>query len=112
MPRVTYIRAYWPSNHPDSKGSLPAGSHRAPMPGRRTCPPCVCPASTRSNLMRSAFMKISGECVSKIANGVRCMPLSDAPRLAYPEKRSEEHTSELQSRLHLVCRLLLEKKKN
>src|SRR2546422_4574325 len=26
--------------------------------------------------------------------------------------RSEEHTSELQSRLHLVCRLLLEKKKN
>src|SRR2546422_8593835 len=28
------------------------------------------------------------------------------------EWRSEEHTSELQSRLHLVCRLLLEKKKN
>src|SRR2546422_8495505 len=31
---------------------------------------------------------------------------------AYPPvHRSEEHTSELQSRLHLVCRLLLEKKK-
>src|SRR2546422_3883796 len=30
-------------------------------------------------------------------------------RVAAP--RSEEHTSELQSRLHLVCRLLLEKKK-
>src|SRR2546422_4610678 len=31
----------------------------------------------------------------------------------YPDanNRSEEHTSELQSRLHLVCRLLLEKKK-
>src|SRR2546429_2946239 len=29
-----------------------------------------------------------------------------------PPSRSEEHTSELQSRLHLVCRLLLEKKKN
>src|SRR2546422_10266461 len=28
-----------------------------------------------------------------------------------PRTRSEEHTSELQSRLHLVCRLLLEKKK-
>src|SRR2546422_4712730 len=28
-----------------------------------------------------------------------------------PAGRSEEHTSELQSRLHLVCRLLLEKKK-
>src|SRR5687768_17934497 len=30
---------------------------------------------------------------------------------ARPAGRSEEHTSELQSRLHLVCRLLLEKKK-
>src|SRR5699024_10483448 len=29
-----------------------------------------------------------------------------------PEERSEEHTSELQSRFDLVCRLLLEKKKN
>src|SRR5687768_17697007 len=30
---------------------------------------------------------------------------------AFIQARSEEHTSELQSRLHLVCRLLLEKKK-
>src|SRR5262245_64416601 len=29
-----------------------------------------------------------------------------------PSRRSEEHTSELQSLRHLVCRLLLEKKKN
>src|SRR5689334_24044593 len=29
-----------------------------------------------------------------------------------PRPRSEEHTSELQSQFHLVCRLLLEKKKN
>src|SRR2546422_11405007 len=33
-------------------------------------------------------------------------------RLGSTGMRSEEHTSELQSRLHLVCRLLLEKKKN
>src|SRR2546422_7127889 len=33
------------------------------------------------------------------------------PHLLGRQKRSEEHTSELQSRLHLVCRLLLEKKK-
>src|SRR2546422_11723971 len=33
------------------------------------------------------------------------------PDTAYVSYRSEEHTSELQSRLHLVCRLLLEKKK-
>src|SRR5687768_18156771 len=36
------------------------------------------------------------------------VPGSQEPRRA---PRSEEHTSELQSRLHLVCRLLLEKKK-
>src|SRR3989442_3788047 len=39
-----------------------------------------------------------------------------APPLGFPQRRqrvrrSEEHTSELQSRPHLVCRLLLEKKK-
>src|SRR5207249_6176416 len=33
------------------------------------------------------------------------------PELIQPQLRSEEHTSELQSRFHLVCRLLLEKKK-
>src|SRR2546422_4727324 len=33
-------------------------------------------------------------------------------RTEHNRERSEEHTSELQSRLHLVCRLLLEKKKN
>src|SRR2546422_6750817 len=38
----------------------------------------------------------------------RC--LAKDPGARFP--RSEEHTSELQSRLHLVCRLLLEKKKN
>src|SRR3712207_7171092 len=32
--------------------------------------------------------------------------------LPYVEVRSEEHTSELQSRQYLVCRVLLEKKKN
>src|SRR2546422_4875150 len=35
----------------------------------------------------------------------------DGPQRHGHRKRSEEHTSELQSRLHLVCRLLLEKKK-
>src|SRR3989449_7436724 len=34
-----------------------------------------------------------------------------ARHAAAQHRRSEEHTSELQSRLHLVCRLLLEKKK-
>src|SRR2546429_6680623 len=38
--------------------------------------------------------------------------VSEVVRLVPVPARSEEHTSELQSRLHLVCRLLLEKKKN
>src|SRR3712207_8707675 len=36
--------------------------------------------------------------------------LDDDARLRRSQKRSEEHTSELQSRQYLVCRLLLEKK--
>src|SRR3712207_7562819 len=36
---------------------------------------------------------------------------ADGRRFLHPGKRSEEHTSELQSRQYLVCRLLLEKKK-
>src|SRR2546429_7002824 len=48
------------------------------------------------------------------------LPISSRPHSGWPRataskwttrRRSEEHTSELQSRLHLVCRLLLEKKK-
>src|SRR2546422_5668638 len=53
------------------------------------------------------------------AERVDALPLT-ARQLSHPREqtrsvlgvRSEEHTSELQSRLHLVCRLLLEKKKN
>src|SRR2546422_1956624 len=42
---------------------------------------------------------------------LRLLPL-EFVKLEFADlKRSEEHTSELQSRLHLVCRLLLEKKK-
>src|SRR5687768_18106555 len=42
-------------------------------------------------------------------NGVKYFVTEERPQS--PGHRSEEHTSELQSRLHLVCRLLLEKKK-
>src|SRR3712207_7464141 len=41
----------------------------------------------------------------------RVRPAGDASRRAGRSARSEEHTSELQSRQYLVCRLLLEKKK-
>src|SRR3989442_10277351 len=40
-----------------------------------------------------------------------CAAVEFIVELAFLLRRSEEHTSELQSRPHLVCRLLLEKKK-
>src|SRR2546422_5314193 len=44
------------------------------------------------------------------ADAIR-VAIDEALRCKREGTRSEEHTSELQSRLHLVCRLLLEKKK-
>src|SRR2546429_5615556 len=52
------------------------------------------------------LLKVSWNKSVSAASGFNC---ARADQLL---KRSEEHTSELQSRLHLVCRLLLEKKKN
>src|SRR2546422_3489008 len=57
---------------------------------------CQTAANTRSGSRGSAARSTAP--VESLTDRVRC--------------RSEEHTSELQSRLHLVCRLLLEKKKH
>src|SRR5947208_15105807 len=46
-----------------------------------------------------------------ILSTTRLQYLGDEPDEVVQKKRSEEHTSELQSPDHLVCRLLLEKKK-
>src|SRR3989449_8259644 len=45
------------------------------------------------------------------AAGITPFTSGKTSNIARSANRSEEHTSELQSRLHLVCRLLLEKKK-
>src|SRR5207253_10679012 len=50
------------------------------------------------------FRSMSARCCSRL---FRCVSRTSRKR----SSRSEEHTSELQSRGHLVCRLLLEKKK-
>src|SRR3712207_7347781 len=47
----------------------------------------------------------------RLVGEVGDLPLEEV-RLDGRQRRSEEHTSELQSRQYLVCRLLLEKKKN
>src|SRR3989449_7329825 len=57
-------------------------------------------------ILANVLLEADGEAVR-----VTATDLEVGARVAIPAKRSEEHTSELQSRLHLVCRLLLEKKK-
>src|SRR2546427_1879045 len=51
-------------------------------------------------------------CHAAIEARNRAKPASLLPRRCFGKRRSEEHTSELQSQSNLVCRLLLEKKKN
>src|SRR2546422_7625224 len=76
-----------------------------------------------TTLFRSLQERIVGSrALERLGTGVVCRvrPGTDQrPRYGCRHRhrlrrgtRSEEHTSELQSRLHLVCRLLLEKKKN
>src|SRR2546429_756269 len=63
------------------------------------------PAQERTSRTRQSA------CKTRHLVGLKSAALSGRKRVAC-STRSEEHTSELQSRLHLVCRLLLEKKKN
>src|SRR5690554_7748634 len=49
--------------------------------------------------------------IIKVNDTIYMRPITVEPKIILHD-RSEEHTSELQSRPHLVCRLLLEKKKN
>src|SRR2546422_10622740 len=53
------------------------------------------------------YVNLSGLAVRELLSRFEC----DPAEMIVIYDRSEEHTSELQSRLHLVCRLLLEKKK-
>src|SRR2546422_6619680 len=64
------------------------------------------------------FVTVSNKVLDRISVcQPRELPVAEGDRLHLKANRrlasgrSEEHTSELQSRLHLVCRLLLEKKK-
>src|SRR2546429_4462632 len=71
--------------------------------GTRRSTPCL--ISTRQDVETPSFTRI----LHPSAPGTT--PPICRPACRPQGRRSEEHTSELQSRLHLVCRLLLEKKK-
>src|SRR5687768_17695810 len=77
------------------------------------------PTRRSSDLVPSGRRRCAACCSGSRSRAVFTLPppmcewMSIAPAITtQPEARSEEHTSELQSRLHLVCRLLLEKKNN
>src|SRR3989449_7229168 len=82
---------------------MPAAARPAPscitQPGFPVATTCGRAALSEASLGASTARDIAG---STSANN---------PALPQHCSRSEEHTSELQSRLHVVCRLLLEKKK-
>src|SRR5688572_32075735 len=59
-----------------------------------------------TTLFRSGLSTARGRTAHALTHGLEAAPRRCARR------RSEEHTSELQSQSNLVCRLLLEKKKN
>src|SRR3712207_7356604 len=60
--------------------------------------------------LESVLIAASGVSIS--ADAIEACTLAGIPIDFVDWRRSEEHTSELQSRQYLVCRLLLEKKKN
>src|SRR2546425_9534572 len=67
----------------------------------------------RSPPLRSRFIaKSTGETVIQLCETGKLNSMPSAAHIPRYATRSEEHTSELQSLAYLVCRLLLEKKKN
>src|SRR5687768_18111029 len=69
--------------------------------------------STSTHTTARSVEWLKSKCVMRTSEREQARRLQElyASGQSETRKRSEEHTSELQSRLHLVCRLLLEKKK-
>src|SRR3712207_7871303 len=77
----------------------------------RRAPISPSPDQSWSGWMRKPEQRCARVCIRSVRGG-RQADLVTLFRLhSTPRPRSEEHTSELQSRQYLVCRLLLEKKK-
>src|SRR2546429_5984053 len=84
--------------------------HRAPQEAKETPSSLSASVSCRrlscQNTTATAMNSREPGMIAEMENMLAALAAAHNP------KRSEEHTSELQSRLHLVCRLLLEKKKH
>src|SRR2546422_7855887 len=68
------------------------------------------PSPLGDRLMLTALRQSGGDAVA-VTDAQLVAAAEQLQTLEGVDARSEEHTSELQSRLHIVCRLLLEKKK-
>src|SRR2546422_1601482 len=81
-------------------------------PPRSTLFPYTTLFRSRVSPARRAEARATFDRATRMREDLEAQPESDRRKSDYEKLiRSEEHTSELQSRLHLVCRLLLEKKK-
>src|SRR3712207_7120957 len=77
---------------------------------RSSLPPTSCVLSFSTTMLKSRSA-CRYTCSLPAASSKRSSLEPPSPGLELERRRSEEHTSELQSRQYLVCRLLLEKKK-
>src|SRR3989449_1769073 len=76
-----------------------------------TCYSVVRPVAYRKDLRTLVLEEAPGTALQQLLQGGHDPAAALRITARAVAARSEEHTSELQSRLHLVCRLLLEKKK-
>src|SRR5687768_17950138 len=110
MSRVTGTEMRSRRSHSSTWRVLPSSSN---FSSTRRIACCTRASGSSSMAPVGAYTSPTGKCIHssprcafvRWASSARCRSVAIS-------KRSEEHTSELQSRLHLVCRLLLEKKKN
>src|SRR5258706_10007274 len=116
-PRTMHVQRHW------AKNWCSAPCHRRSSCGLRSC---SAPKTTSSTGLRPSpvFPRLFPSSVAATPGSSPSLPGTSPARSPPPWKgapetakftssvRSEEHTSELQSLTNLVCRLLLEKKKN
>src|SRR3712207_2596630 len=104
MPSVSSPRPVVTTVTPDGKRLI--ASRRASGPASRVSQPCLFRSCSPSVGNTVSFVEVGAHESDRYATTRGGFRQGVLPR----EARSEEHTSELQSRQYLVCRLLLEKK--
>src|SRR5699024_11978885 len=101
---IVFTPVHYPCGHPRALHSFPTRRSSDLRP------------TWTSRSMTSLRGSSAGPCTGCSEAGdrppCRATPGPSTSTTSTPRTRSEEHTSELQSRFDLVCRLLLEKKKN